>query len=142
MRNVGIDRIGAVASAICAVHCLLTGVALGLLSYAGLGFMGSVTTDAIFLAIAVTIAIVAIVHGIRKHHSYKPALVFVFGLFCVVMGHFVLHHEHATNETEMHMADILSTVFSVSGGIAFVLFHVVNLRLQKQCGCQHCSTGE
>ena len=142
MRNVGLDRIGAIASAICAVHCLLTGVALGLLSYAGLGFMGSVTADVIFLAVAVSIAAIAIVHGIRKHHSYKPAMVFVLGLFCVVMGHFVLRHDHSVGQTDVHTADIFSTVFSVCGGLCFVIFHVLNLRLQHQCGCKHCTTGE
>lgn len=142
MRGTSLDRFGAIASAVCAVHCLLTGVALGLLSYAGLGFMGSVTADLIFLGVAVTVATIAIWHGVKKHHSWRPAMVFVFGLACVVMGHFVLHHEHAVNETEIHMLDIFSTIFSVCGGICFVLFHVMNLRLQHQCGCKHCTTGE
>lgn len=142
MRNLGLDRIGAIASTVCAVHCLLTGVALGLLSYAGLGFMGSPLADMIFLGVAVAVAVVAIRHGIKKHHSYKPAMVFVAGLFCVVMGHFVIHHEHAANETDIHLVDIVSTIFSVTGGICFVLFHVMNLRLQHQCGCKHCTTGE
>jgi hypothetical protein len=142
MRSLVWDRIGAVASAICAVHCLLTGVALGLLSYAGLGFMGSVTADLIFLGVAVSVAVIAIVHGIRKHHSYRPAMVFVLGLISVVLGHFVLHHEHAANETQLHLADIASTVFSVSGGLCFVIFHVMNLRMAQTCGCKHCTTGE
>ena len=142
MRNQALDRIGAIASAVCAVHCLLTGVALGLLSYAGLGFMGSLTADIIFLTIAVTIAAVAIWHGVKKHHSYKPAMVFVFGLFCVMMGHFVFPHVHKANQSGLHLADILSTVFSVCGGLSFVLFHVLNLRMQHECGCKHCATGE
>ena len=40
--RINLDKLGACASAICAVHCLLTGIALGLLSVAGLGFMGSI----------------------------------------------------------------------------------------------------
>jgi len=135
------DRIGAYASAICAVHCLLTGVALGLLSVAGLGFMGSVTTDIAFLTVAVGIASIAIFHGIRKHHSYKPAMVFVLGLTFVVLGHFVLRHHHTLNHP-MDSMEFFSTFFSVAGGLCFVLFHVVNLRLQHTCGCKHCATGE
>jgi len=56
MRVVGrlnLDRIGAIASTICAVHCLLTGVAFGLLSVFGLGFIGSPEAEAGFIAFAV-----------------------------------------------------------------------------------------
>jgi hypothetical protein len=137
--RVEVDRIGAYASAICAVHCLVTGVALGLLSFAGLGFLGSVAADVAFLSVAVLIATVAIVHGIRKHHSYKPALIFVAGLLSVILGHFVFRHDHPGG-TEGPA--IWSTVFSVVGGLCFVLFHVVNLRLQRACGCGHCAKGE
>jgi hypothetical protein len=141
LRRMNWDRVGAYASTICAVHCLITGVALGLLSFAGLGFLGSTTTDIAFLSVAVGIASIAIVHGMRKHHSYRPALIFVAGLVSVVLGHFVLKHEHKAGG-ELHLEDILSTVFSVTGGLCFVLFHIVNLRLQKSCGCQHCARGE
>lgn len=141
LSKLNLDRLGAYASAICAVHCLLTGVALGLLSYAGLGFMGSITTDIIFLGVAVAIASIAIFHGIRRHHSYKPALVFVLGLAFVVLGHFVFRHQHVKDHP-LDTVDILSTFFSVGGGLCFVLFHVLNLRLQHTCGCKHCTTGE
>lgn len=140
MSRFNVDRIGAYASAICAVHCLITGVALGLLSFAGLGFIGSVTADIIFLGVAVAIASIAIWHGIRKHHSYKPALVFVLGLVFVVLGHFVIHHEHVGSHP-LDNVDIASTFFSVAGGLCFVLFHVLNQRMGNSCGCEHCSTG-
>jgi len=136
-----LDRLGAYASAICAVHCLVTGVALGLLSYAGLGFMGSITTDIIFLTVAVGIASLAIFHGIKRHHSYKPAMVFVLGLTFVVLGHFVFRHEHKTANHPLDAVEVFSTIFSVGGGLCFVLFHVMNLRLQHTCGCKHCTTG-
>jgi drug/metabolite transporter (DMT)-like permease len=132
-----IDRIGAVASAVCAVHCVLTGIALGLLSYVGLGFMGSPIADAIFLGIAVVIAVIAIVHGVRRHNSYKPAMVFSIGLVMVVLGHFVLHRH---SQAGVHQADILSSLFSVSGGMCFVLFHVMNLRMKPACDCRHCKS--
>ena len=138
--RVDVDKVGAYASAICAVHCLLTGVALGLLSFAGLGFLGSVWADIAFLSIAVLVATVAIVHGIRKHHSYKPAMLFVAGLVSVVLGHFVFRHAEAGESATGTQA--ISTFFSVLGGLCFVGFHVLNLRLQHKCGCTHCATGQ
>jgi len=136
-----VDRIGAVASAVCVVHCVLTGMALGLLSYAGFGFLGSVVADLIFLGVAIAIAIVAIVHGIKRHHSYKPALVFALGLCFIVMGHFVLNHRHETRNAHLDLIDVASTAFSVLGGLSLVAFHVLNNRLQRKCSCRHCRTG-
>jgi hypothetical protein len=127
-----IDRVGAIASAICAVHCVITGLALGLLSYAGLGFMGSPVADAAFLGVAVSIASIAIYHGRKVHHSYLPAAVFTLGLVSVVIGHFILPHDGSK----------LSTVFSVAGGLCFVGFHLLNMKMAATCGCDHCRTGE
>lgn len=142
LKSLNFDRLGTYASAICAVHCLLTGVALGLLSFAGIGFMGSLLADVAFLAIAVIVAIIAIFHGMRRHHSYRPAMVFALGLFMVVLGHFVFRHEHKATSRGFDIEDVASTFFSVGGGVCFVLFHVLNSRLQRACGCKHCSSGE
>jgi hypothetical protein len=139
-RQIDYDKVGTYASAICAVHCLITGIALGLLSVVGIGFIGSVQADVTFLGIAVLVATIAIVHGIRKHHSYKPALIFVTGMVSIVLGHFVFRHVHTGNPA-MDLDRVLSTIFSVLGGLCFVAFHVVNQRMQKSCGCDHCSTG-
>ena len=134
-----VDKLGALASAVCAVHCLLTGVALGLFSVAGLGFVGSVVADAVFLLIAIAVGGTAIVHGARKHHSVVPALIFVVGLAMFVMGHFAFGHTHGESAWSWQRA--AHVALSVGGGLCIVLFHVVNLRLQKSCGCNHCRTG-
>lgn len=133
------DKIGAFASAVCAVHCLLTGVALGLLSVAGLGFVGSLATDVVFLGVALTVGTTAIVHGRRKHHSIVPALIFAAGLSMFLLGHFAFGHSHAVGPWSWQR--VAQVTLSVAGGLCIVLFHVVNLRLQKSCGCDHCATG-
>jgi hypothetical protein len=132
-----LDRVGTVASAICAVHCLITGVALGLLSYVGLGFFGSVTTDLVFLGVAVLVGAVAIRHGVSKHHSYKPALIFVLGLVLIGVGHYGFSHSHDAGESR----NVFGTIFSILGGLCFVGFHIANFLLQRKCNCNHCSTG-
>jgi hypothetical protein len=139
--QVNLDKVGAVASAICAVHCLLTGVALGLLSIIGFGFIGTPMAEFGFISVAVVVGCWAIVHGIRKHHSLVPALIFVFGLACIAASHFALPHRHAESGP-MSNAQIASTVFSVLGGLSLVSFHIVNLRLQKGCACGHCEHKE
>ncbi|RYG31556.1 MerC domain-containing protein [bacterium] len=124
------DRIGQIAGTICAVHCVLTGLALGLLSVAGLGFLGSEPAEFGFIGVTVTVGLWALVHGIRRHHSWIPAMVFIGALGCIAGSHFV---DHGTP---------LGTFLSVTGGIGLVTFHVVNQRLRHGCSCSHCQHGE
>lgn len=122
------DKLGACASAVCAVHCMLTGFALGLLSVAGWGFLDSPLTDGLFITAAMILGTVAAIHGIRKHHSIAPSIVFILSLCCVVAGHFVVRHH-----------TLASTIFNILGGTGLVGFHWLNLRLRKDgkcaCGC-------
>jgi hypothetical protein len=87
------------------------------------------------------IAVVAIVHGVKRHHSYRPALVFALGLLFIVLGHFVLNHRHESGHTQLDATDIASTAFSVAGGLCLVAFHILNIRLQRKCTCSHCRSG-
>lgn len=131
------DKIGAVASAICAVHCLLTGIAFGLLSFVGLGFIGSVAAEVGFISVAVIVGAWAIYHGIKKHHSWIPAGIFVLGLVCIGLSHFAFPHVHS-GEVGANSSPF-GTVFSVVGGLCLVSFHIVNLRMQRGCSCDSCT---
>ncbi len=123
-----LDKVGAFASAACAIHCLLSGLALGVLSVVGMGFIGSTTTDIIFLTVTLSVASLAIITGIRRHGSWRPALIFLAGVISIVISHFVLDHESKDVMTRM-----MTTFFAVAGGVLLVSFHVLNLRLQQQC---------
>lgn len=135
MAKVNLDKVGAVASAICAVHCALTGLALSLLSVVGLGFLGSTASEVGFIGFALVVGLWAIVHGLRKHHSPIPAAVFVLGLGCLSLSHFAFPHTHGSTS---HPASLGSTIFAVLGGLSLVSFHALNLRYQKACGDMHC----
>jgi hypothetical protein len=126
-RGFSLDKVGAWASALCAVHCALTGVALGLLSVVGLGFLGSHVAEGVFISVAVVLGTVAIVHGLRKHGSIVPALIFVLGLGFITVSHFAFHHHGP-----------MGTLFSVLGGLSLVAFHIVNLRMHSGCACDSC----
>ena len=130
--RVNLDKVGACASGICAVHCLLTGIALGVLSVMGLSWFGSMTTDIVFLTVTLSIASLAIFTGIRRHRSLIPAGLFVMGVKAIVVSHFVLPHG-STEKSE----GILTTVLSVGGGCCLVAFHFVNLRMRHACEHAH-----
>lgn len=130
-----LDRVGACASAVCAVHCILTGVALGLLSSLGLGFFGSLWVDIVFVLTAVIVGAVALRHGIKRHGSFVPALFYVLGLIAIVVAHFE-DFSHGWPVHQDHHHGSVPTVLSIIGGSCFVLFHVLNLRLQHRCNCR------
>lgn len=132
------DRLGAWASGLCAVHCLLTGVALGLLSVVGLGFMANPWVEIGFIGIAVVVGITAIVHGHRHHGSIVPAAIFVVGILLIAASHFVFGHGHESALHKPHPSSLWATATAVGGGTCLVLFHVVNQWLRhKSCGCVH-----
>lgn len=131
-QSLNLDRLGAFASAVCAVHCLITGVALGLLSVVGLGFLGSPQAEAGFFFTTLTIGTVALIHGRRRHHSMIPAIIFVTGLACLLISHFVFGHEGHGNR-------LGPTILNVMGGLSLVLFHCTNQRMQHGCACSTCT---
>lgn len=117
-----LDRIGACASTLCAVHCLLTALALGLASMGWLGFLGHPVLEAAFLGVAVAVGLAAAIHGLKRHGSFRPALLFLLGLTLILVAHFGFGHEGHT---------IVSGILSALGGLSLVLFHLVNQRLGR-----------
>lgn len=121
-----LDKVGACVSTLCAVHCLLTGLAMGFLAVAGLEFLGNPLVEAAFVVVAVSVGIWAMLHGIRRHHSFIPSLIFMVGIAAIVASHFV---GHETNKP-------WGTVLAVAGGLSIAAFHLLNQRLQhRSCGC-------
>lgn len=125
--RVNFDKVGAYASAICAVHCVLTGFALGLLSVVGLEFIGSPAAEAGFFLMAVSMGTLALVHGLRRHRSLLPATIFAMGMTSLLVSHFGYHH-----------GSLGGTIFSILGGLSLISFHVLNQRLVKRCTCETC----
>lgn len=136
-RSAIVDRFGAFASFACAVHCLLTGVAIGFLSVAGLGFLAGPEADVAFLIVALGVGGFAVWQGYRRHRSLLPMSLYVGGLFLVVMAHFVVGHGTAGHGNRM-----VTSVLAASGGLMLVVFHLVNMRLGHRCGVCHPRDGD
>lgn len=64
-----VDRIGAVASSLCAVHCLVCALLPVAFSALGLGFLAGHYAEWAFTAIAIAFAVGALVLGWRRHRS-------------------------------------------------------------------------
>jgi hypothetical protein len=134
-RSLLLDKLGAFASATCAVHCLLTGVAIGLFSVVGLDFLASTTADIVFICAALTFGTLAVWQGFRKHRSFLPMGLYVGGLLMVVISHFVLGHRSEADRSPQHQ--FITTALAVVGGLTLTSFHFVNMRMQHRCKICH-----
>ncbi len=137
-----IDRIGAVASSICAVHCLLTSIALGALSTLGLGFMESVWVDIFFVVLALSVGVFSVRHGYKHHASLLPPAIFFVGLTLVFVSHFIIGHDHHHHDhcecIHMEWVDVMA----ILGGVLLACFHFVNAKLMKSANQHVCCSSK
>ena len=66
------DRVGATASILCAIHCALLPFVLTLLPLLGLGFLAGHRFERGFVMFAVSLALVALINGYRRHRRRLP----------------------------------------------------------------------
>jgi hypothetical protein len=109
----------------------LTGLAIALLSVAGVGFLDSPWFEGLFLATAILIGAWALYHGHQRHKSMIPAGIFALGITMILLSHFAFAH-----------ASVGGAILAVGGGLSLVAFNLVNQRLGGHCGCEDCRTGK
>jgi hypothetical protein len=129
-----IDKLGVLASAICAVHCMLTPV-IALFSPVLSSYFESNLVHLIIFLIAVPLALFAFIVNKKKHGSNMPLILGLIGITCLSIGlvwayfsHSSVHHHH---HEVMISADL---IFSFLGGAFLIIGHLQNMRL---CRCRH-----
>ncbi|MEO9080386.1 MAG: MerC domain-containing protein [Rhodanobacter sp.] len=116
------DRIGAVASFLCAIHCALLPFVLALLPLVGLEFLADYRFERGFVMFACALALVALVRGFRRHQQPLPLLLAIPGLALLLLG--VTFAEN--------YSIILHSVLVTCGGLLLAGAHFVNLRRDSQ----------
>jgi hypothetical protein len=124
-----IDRFGAFASLLCAVHCALLPLIFGILPVLGLAFLANHGFERAFVSFAIVLATISLLFGLRKHGSYRAFWFLVPGIGLLVVGLLI----GTTHNDAWH-----ATIVSI-GGTLVALSHVVNLRLHHVHGpeCRH-----
>lgn len=113
-----IDRLGALASTACAVHCLLAALLPGAIAALGLGVVLGHDAESAFTLTAVAIASLALVLGWPKHRSGRIAATLVFGIVGLVVA-------RVLEQSGSHVA---GTMLGVGAGLALVAGHVFGVR--------------
>lgn len=114
-----VDRVGATASLLCAVHCMLLPFVLALLPLIGLEFLAGHTFERIFVACAALLASASILTAYRRHHKPHALYLMVPGIVLLLCGVGV--------DLDVHL--VLHTVAVVCGGLLVASSHITNLVL-------------
>ncbi|HST27149.1 MAG TPA: MerC domain-containing protein [Rudaea sp.] len=124
------DRLGAVASLLCAVHCAALPFLLAILPALGLGFLASHGFERGFIAFASVLALTMAVVGYRRHRTARAFALLVPGLLALWIGGFAFDLSHAT---------YLHSLLVAVGGSCVAFAHFINLRLGRSdpqaCDC-------
>lgn len=119
------DRLGMGAATVCAVHCALLPLLLGLAPALGLKAGGWVDFDQAFVVFASLLAATTLAFGYRRHRAFHAWALLVPALALVWLGSFTALHDH----TFGHL------VLMVAGGLLLAAAHLVNLRLAHAARC-------
>lgn len=124
-----VDRLGGVASAACAVHCLALSAVPALIPMLGLGVLSHEAFEWAFSSVALGLALVAAVLGYRVHRTPWVLAGFGVGMLVLLMG-------RVGEALELYGGGGLLAVF---GGALLVVSHVASARRTVACSGA-CST--
>lgn len=121
------DRLGAVASFLCAIHCALLPFVIAVLPLLGLSFLGSHRFEEVFVSCACVLAASALISGYRRHHRRLPMFFAVPGLLLLVLGVTFLHGGSL----------MVHSVLVTTGGLLVATAHFINLRVDRSGHAGH-----
>lgn len=127
-----LDRFGAAASLLCAIHCALLPLAIALLPTLGLAVLGSQGFERAFVAFATLLGVFSVAWGYRRHRAVRALSLLLPGLATLwaVVLYQPLH--------EMPLPHAIAMTF---GGTLVGLAHIANLRLNHghvhDASCAH-----
>lgn len=117
------DRLGAIASSLCAVHCAVLPFVIVVLPLLGLGFLAGHAFERGFVLFAALLAAVVLISGWRRHRRRLSLCLALPGLLLLVSGVCV----------DLDTAVTVHTVLVVTGGLLVACGHLTNLRFSHRC---------
>jgi hypothetical protein len=117
-----VDRVGATASLLCAIHCVLLPFVLALLPLVGLEFLAGHTFERVFVTCAALLAGVSILVAYRRHRQPQALLLMVPGIALLIFGIAI----------DLDANVVVHTVSVVTGGVLVASAHITNLILSHR----------
>jgi len=125
-RTAVLDRLGVVASAACAVHCVLAPLAIGSLLALPVNWLWDETTETVLLAMSALIGFSSLTWAYFAKHRHRRCLVtFSIGLSLLLVARLVFH------------GDGFGVAAAAVGAILVAVAHTLNLKLCRSCPSCH-----
>ena len=118
-----LDRAGATASFLCAIHCAVMPLIITMLPLLGLSFLASEPVEWGLLAASATLGSWSLCLGFRQHRSRRVFLVLGAALAFLLAGRLF----------EEHQFGIWGPIAMVLGGLSMMSAHLLNHRLCHAC---------
>lgn len=122
-----LDKAGATASFLCAIHCAIMPFVITILPLLGLGFLSSEPVEWGLLTASGTLGTLSLCLGYREHRSRRVFAVLGVALAFLVAGR--LFHSRFHD----HPLEIWGVVLMVLGGFTMMGAHVFNRTLCRSC---------
>ncbi|HEY8587753.1 MAG TPA: MerC domain-containing protein [Rhodanobacter sp.] len=116
------DRVGAMASFLCAIHCAALPFVIALLPLLGLGFLADHRFERAFVLAASLLASFVLARGYLRHRQLMPLRLAIPGLVLLLIG--VTFMDGPTL--------VVHSVLVTCGGLLLAGAHFVNLRLDHR----------
>lgn len=121
------ERLGLMATTVCAVHCALTPLLVSILPVIGLGALLNPQVEWALVTLALALGAATIVPAYRHHHHRAtPLLLFGVGALCLIAAHTVVGH-----------GSVAEVPTAFLGAVALTSAQIVNARLRHTCPCDH-----
>lgn len=120
------DRVGIFGSALCLAHCLAMPLAVGYLSAAGLGFLGTEIVHKLLAGPLLLIALLAFIPGFRRHGDLRILGAGAAGVALLITAIFVL---------EPFISHDVETALTITGSVILIGAHTANWRRDDQPNC-------
>ena len=127
-RRPDLDKMGAVASLTCAVHCAAMPLVITLLPLLGLTFLADERLEWGLLALSATLGVSSLCLGYREHRSRRALVILAVGLSLLALG-------RISEEREWGRWAVLVVVL---GGSTVAASHFLNRHLCH--ACRRCRT--
>ena len=123
-----LDRVGATASLVCAIHCAIMPLAFTLLPLIGLQFLARSWVEWTLVGFSAVIGVTSLCFGYREHRSRRALALLGIGLALLVLG----------RVGEDNRLGLWSIPTVVLGGLTIAGSHIFNRWLCRQCRvCHH-----
>lgn len=126
-----VDRVGIVASGLCAAHCAAGALIPGALGALGLGVFLGEGVEWAFTVVAIVVAALSVWLGFRRHRSARVAILLTAGMAGLLLSRLLEGDEHA--HPGHGEVELLGPALAVVAGAVLIFGHVLSTRALRRC---------